>query len=293
MEELYNKDLEKLLTNYKFLENLDYDIFKELNINIKNLKEALKQKISGLKNLYWNELFDNLNKITEKLTAKSRKKLLDTLTRNTNIDFTKKNVYAIIIWVLKNANKYIDEQLKDVYFEMADKENIKNYKSNTHFVEDSWRFTAKEHSHFSLDYRLVFKRHRCFNYDSYGMYDYPNNLYIDVHRFLNDICTIANNLGFQNIDRSFDFEWKPGKEETFRYQDEEFMKVRAYKNGNIHCKINQEFMKKFNIEMARLNKWVKDEVECSKELEIDKEEVHKYWKTNKKLLINDIKLLTF
>lgn len=297
LESLYNKDMEKLLNNYKFLENLDYDIFKELNINLDNLKQGLKQKIEGLKNFYWQELFDNLNKITDKLTSKSRHQLLKKLNENTNIDFTIQNAYSIIIWVLKNANIYIDEQLKEVYFEMTEKENMIKYKSNKRFLNDDWKYISRwdlrKETHFKLDYRLVFIRHNCFSTNSWETYNYKNGLYRDIHTFINDIITIANNLGFNNIDNSYSFQWKAGQENVFYYDDKkkEFMRIRAYKNGNIHCKVNQEFMMKFNIEMARLNKWVKDETECAEELEININEVKKYFNSNQKLIKSDIKLL--
>jgi len=295
LEELYRNDFEKLLTTYKSLEQLDYDLFKELGVDLPKLKCGLKEKIKGLKNLYWKELFDNLNKITEKLTGKSRKRMLDKLTAHTNIDFTVSNAYALIIWVLKNANIYIDDQLKDVYFEMASKDNIKNYKSNTHFVTDTWRYGFKDYTNFSLDYRLVFERYNCFDSLGYNSYDYPNGLSNRAHEFLNDICVIGDNLGFKNINSSFDFEWSPGKENIFYYFNrninKEFMRIKAYKNGNIHCKPNKEFIMKFNVEMARLNGWVKDQTECEKELNLSKEDIKKYWKSNTKLLKNDIRLI--
>jgi len=292
LEELYKQDLEKLLSNYKQLEKLDYEIFKELNINIDNLKKGLKQKIEGLKNLYWKELFNNLNKITERLTSKSRKQILNKLNNQTNIDFTKNNAYALIIWVLKNANIYIDEQLKDIYFEMASKDNIINYKSNTHFIKDTWRYAVKDHTHFKLDYRLVFERWNCFNPTNYGKNEFPKGLANRVHEFINDICTVGNNLGFSNINSSYDFDWNPGKNIIFYYDgNKTFMEIKAYKKGTIHCKFNIEFIKKLNIEMARLNKWVKNETELSTELNIPIEEVKKYLNSNKKLIQNDIKYI--
>lgn len=294
LEELYEKDLEKLLNNYKLLEKIDNEIFVEIGVKKLNLKIALKEKIKGLKNFYWQELFDNLNKITNKLTSKSREMILSKLRDQTNIDFTAQNAYALVIWTLKNANIYIDEQLKDIYFEMADRDNIRLYKSNKKMVEDGWRYERKEQSYFKLDYRLVFKRYSNFDEVGYSSFQYPKGLYKDTHDFINDICTIAYNLGFEQIDSSYNFNWIPGKENVFCYGTDctkEFMRVRAYKNGNIHVKFNQEFMKKLNIEMARINKWVKDIQECSNELEIDIKEVEKYFNCNRKLLKNDVKLL--
>jgi len=289
--ELYQEELTKLLNNYKSLENLDSDILKELNINLSNLKEGLRTKIEGLKNLYWKELFDNLDKITKRLTSGSRDKLLSVLNRNTNIDFSASNIYSVVIWALKNANNYIDEQLKELYFEMSEKDNIKNYKSNKKLVEDGWRYSKKEQTHYTLDYRLVFQRGTCFSSDSWR-YDYPKGLHKTTHAFLNDIITVADNLGFIGVDSSYKFQWVAGVENIFKYADgKEFMRVRAFKNGNIHCKINQEFMKKFNIEAARLNKWVKDVSECAEELEIPENEVRELYASNKKIETKNIKLL--
>lgn len=298
LAELHQKDLEKLRNNYKKLEDIDAELFKEMNVDFGQLKEALKKKISGLKNLYWHELFDNLKKITDKLTSKSRKQILDKLSSQTNIDFSVNNAYALIIWVLKNANIYIDEQLKEIYFEMADKQNIINYKSNKKFIEDGWRYSTaireRSYTRFKLDYRLVFKRHYCFDRSGYNDYDYPNGLYRSVHDFLNDICTIGNNLGFEFIDSSMNFQWQPGQEKIFYYGDrneeKEFMRIRAYKNGNIHCKPNQEFIKRLNIEMARINKWIKNQKECAEELDLPIEEINQYFYCNKKFIKSNILL---
>lgn len=70
----YNKDMEKLYSNYKSLESLDYQILKELNVDVEMLKNSLKEKIKGCKNVYWNLLFKRYTKITERLTCDTRKK---------------------------------------------------------------------------------------------------------------------------------------------------------------------------------------------------------------------------
>lgn len=291
LSQLYNQDMKNLLANYKKLENIDYELFSEMGVNFSNLKKALKEKIENLKTVYWEEFFNHFDKITERLTSKSRKKIRSVLTKHTYIDFSVKNAYAILIWVLKNANVYIDDQLKEVYFEMTSKKNMINYKSNKKLVEDGWRFQKFDQTHYKLDYRLVFKQYNCFNHSSYGSYDYPNNLYRATHTFLNDIITIGYNLGFNKINSSHNFNWIPGKEETFYYENGIFMRVRAYKNGNVHCKMNQEFMKKFNIEMARINHWIKNETECSKELDISIDEVTKFYGQNRKILLTNAQKL--
>lgn len=291
LDELYRQDFDLLLNNYKMIEKLDPEIFKELGVNVDGLKSGLKLKIQGLKNLYWHELFDNLESLTSRLTKDSRKKLFDKLTEHTNVDFTSSNAYAIVIWAIKNANVYMDEQLKAVYLWMTDKENVINYKSNKKFVEDGWRYDKSKQSHYILDYRLVFKCWKNFNPSSYGDYDYPNDLNKTTHDHINDIITIAKNLGFNVQEKSFDFKWSSGKTVSFTYPEGDFMDVKAFKNGNIHCKINQEFMKKFNIEAGRLNGWIKSPKEASEEMDIPFEEVAKYYNCNKQIALSNLKLL--
>lgn len=292
LEELYKEELDRLLENYKALENLDYAIFKELDVDVFAVKNSLKVKIEGLKNLYWEELFENLDSITAKLTKASRDKLLSKLTAHTQIDFTASNAYAIIIWALKNANIYFDDQLKAVYMWMSYRENVVNYKSNKVMIEDGWQYSKKDVSHYSLDYRLIFKCYRNFNESKFGDYDYPNGLHKDTHNDIGDIITIGKNLGFDVITNTMDFDWEPGKPVSFKCKDGAvFMEIRAYKNGNIHCKPNQEFIKQLNIEAARLNKWVKSPQEAAEELNISLAEVTKYYSTNLKLEQSNVSLL--
>jgi len=293
LEELYNKDFEKLLDNYRAIEKLDPEIFQELDININGIKAGLKLKIEGLKNLYWHELFDNLETITNRLTKDSRKKLLDKLTSHTSIDFTSSNVYAVVIWAIKNVNFCINDQLKQVYLWMSDKENVINYKSNERLITDKWRYNqVKDFSHYSLDYRLIFKCYSNFNSSSFGEYDYPKGLHTDTHSRINDIITIAKNLGFNVDQSSYNFQWASGKAIEFTYNDEIFMEVRAYKNGNIHCKMNQKFIKKLNIEAGRLNGWIKSPEEASQEMNIDIKEVLDFYNTNLQIVAKNVLLLS-
>ena len=276
LEELYQKDFQKLLNNYKFLENLDYGIFKELGIDLNTLKSGLKEKIEGLKNLYWKELFDNMDKITDKLTSSSREKLLSKLMSHTYMDFTASNVYGLLVFVVKHYNDYLDKQLMEVYEWMAEKKNIKLYKSNKRIIEDDWRYNKYNMSHYSLDYRLVLS-----NYNNFSGYSFEmiNGLGKTAHDKLNDIITIAKNLGFSPRINSYQHSWEPGKKVLFKYNDgKEFMEVKCYKNGNIHIKFEKEFLKALNIEAARINKWVKSPEEVSEEIGYDLEEVNKYFK---------------
>lgn len=50
------------------------------------------------------------------------------------------------------------------------------------------------------------------------------------------------------------------------------MNVRAFKNGNIHIKFDQSFMRRLNIEFGRLKGWVRDWSEAAQEMDIPAEE---------------------
>lgn len=197
MVELYNHELDHLVGNYKKVTELDPDILKELGVKTEALKEGLKEKISGLKVLYWEEIFDNLDQITSRLTSRSRDSMLKTLMANTNIDFTASNVYSVVIWAIKNANKYFDQQMLEIYDDFTSEEGMKLYKSNAHFVKDTWRAVRPELKKggikYSLDYRIV-------------LHDYPDSYWKTIsarqRTQILDIAIIAKNLGF-----SVDSEW--------------------------------------------------------------------------------------
>lgn len=288
LEELYHRDFDALLDTYRALEKMDATLFRELGVNLDQVRGGLKARIAGLKNLYWKELFDNLDSITSRLTSGSRKKLLDKLTAHTSIDFSAANAYAVVVWAIKNANAYFDSQLVDLYFTLADKDNIRNYKSNKRLIEDGWRYQCnrREYSHYTLDYRLILERHNCF--PSWG-YEKENGLGGDTHDLLGDICTIAMNLGFNVETDSREIAWRPGeKNEFFRVNGELFMDVRCYQKGTVHIRIDQEFMKRFNVEAGRLNGWLKNPTEAKAETGID--EAAELFGTNFKL--KTIPLLT-
>ncbi len=67
----------------------------------------------------------------------------------------------------------------------------------------------------------------------------------------------------------------------------------CYKNENIHLKFNQEFMKKLNVEAARLNKWIKTPFEASDEIGIKIKDCEKFFKSNFCLTSNVNKLLNY
>jgi hypothetical protein len=297
LEELYIKDMEHLKDTYKQIERLDKSLLEEFNVNVTGIKEGLRLKINGLKAFYWQELFENFDKITEKLTSGSRKKLLDVLHAHMSVDFSSSNAYAVVLWVLKNANKYLDSQLCDIFKTLTSPENVRNYKSNKNVLSDRWRFINNKDSfsHYVLEYRIIHDIYNIFNASTFGNYEYENGISREVNSFLNDLGTIGKNLQFNVISDSFSFKWLPGQEKVFLYTKEtavlEFMRVRAYKKGSLHIKFNQEFMKKLNIEAARLNGWLKSPEYMSQETGLDINEVKDFVFSNKKILRSQVSLL--
>lgn len=300
---LYNRDMEALYKNYKSLENLDATLLKELNVNIENLKKGIKTKLEGLKSLYWHELFDHYDKITRRLTSKKRREILQKLGENINIDFTEENIYQLTFWIIRNSNRLFDEQLTDYFYELCNSKNIHRYKSNKRWNEDEWRYikeNANRCTHYyengrnkvtnvQLDYRIVVTGNSNFEY-SWLTEHYKNELTREALDFIHDTEIIANNLGF-NIEIS---DYEISSDFDVNLEGKTFINFKLYKNGNRHLKFDPSFMKKLNIEMARINGWIHDKREAEKEFNMTETEVNKCW--NKNFTLNTectMKLLGF
>lgn len=268
--ELYNQEINKLIQNYKNLSSLDTELLEELDIKLYSVCETLKLKIQNLKNKYWQELFDKLDKITSRLTKKSRESLLYTLKNTTTIDFTEDNIYAVVLWVLKNANLYYNQQLIEVFQKLSNFESVKKYKSNQNtWREENWRWhdDKVKHKNYTLDYRIVVPN----QYDKNIVYD---------------LIVIARNLNFNLIeDNSLVFLNKENKQDIlFDYKH--------FKNQNLHIKFNKEFIKAINIEASRLLGWVKDWSDVEREFEEDlKQEDEKYFNINKAFKVENNNIL--
>lgn len=293
----YNKDMEKLFSNYKALESLDYQILKELSVDVKSLKDALKEKIKGLKNVYWNLLFKRYTKITERLTCDTRKKLLEKVYRNTNIDFTEKNIMTVTLWVIKNANNYFESQLKDYFLKMSNPDSIVRYKSNKRYNDDDWKYAKEEFkrsygcdkkrvNNYALDYRIV--------YEGYSNFD-RDWLTESAFELLRDTVVIAKNLGFKFEENLFSDcrTEKAFKNKDILYKDGTvFCNVKLYQNGNKHFKFDEKFMKKMNVEVSRLNGWIQSKEEAKSELGLNDDEISEMWNKNLKLEFSKTLLLT-
>lgn len=288
---LYRDDLDKLLENYKAVEKLDSEILMELNVSVKGLKDALKGKIKGLKSLYWNELFSRLKALTNRLTTDTRKEMLDKFNDHLNVDFTEANISAVVIWAIKNANRYIDSQLLSLYERMTSTENVVGYKSNSHIVKDTWRYAksqvdSEKSKNYKLEYRLVLSNYLALlpSKEQFA-FDYDGNLHKSAHDYISDIFTVAHNLGFPVLDNTRSRCWESNQAQVFEYQDhegniKELCHIRAFKNGNIHIKASKDFMRAFNIEAGRLNGWIKSPREAAEQMGIPKAVAERFYMGN-------------
>ncbi len=224
--ELYNKELDHLVQNYKKLSGLDAEIFKELNVDVDSVLNAFKEKIKGLKNFYWDEVFSNLTEITSRLTNSSRDKLKSKLMANASIDFTESNIRSILIWVLKNANHYYEEQMLDLYDTFTTEEGIKLYKSNQHFVKDDFRYNKREGKlgKYALDYRIILHSY----IDDWDIRE--GRISDRQYENIRDVSVIAKNLGFDVKDEKFKFAnrydkvFAYGKKENIFFGSSEILK---------------------------------------------------------------------
>ena len=69
------------------------------------------------------------------------------------------------------------------------------------------------------------------------------------------------------------------------------MEVRAFLNGNLHIKFNQDVIKAMNVEVGRLLGWVHNEQHAAYEMGENVTEITKYFKTTYTALPNQISQL--
>lgn len=291
----YQEDYAKLEKNYRAIFELDAKILLELGVDKDAIREGLKKKLRGLKIVYWGLLFDRLDAITSRLTTKSRRLLLDKLIENNTIDFTVKNALAIGLWAINNVNHYIDDQLVDLFKELATFEGATNYVSNQKtWVKHYWRYNSDEHSHFKLDYRIVTSKYKAMYDGGYSHYEYPGELHNNCHDLIADMKAVFTNLGFKVFGlHSKSREWERGKWQNFNdLEGETVFQVKGWKNGNLHMRVMPQAMQALNIKAAQLLKWVGSIEEVVDELGYDEEIAEQYFNLNQYITINNLPLLS-
>lgn len=299
MEALYNQEMANIQSNYSAIADLDVDLMREFEMSPARILGCLKQRLTGLKHDYWSELFSHINTVTDRLTSSSRQKLLDKLQMHTEVDFSVSNICAVMIWLIKNANQYIDSQLLKSYEVMVDKANVYLYKSNHRtFVENRWRYASdkSENTHFALDYRIVTY---CVGGIGDGKLWGHKGLKDGAAEFIRDLLTIARNLGFHcetqhaDLSRNGIESWMSGQVHLYYFTKNEkrdvLFEVKAFKNGNLHFRMNKSFMMALNVEHGRLRGWLRSASEAVEEM--GDLEAADYFKANMLLPCGDPALL--
>jgi len=300
--QFYNADMQKLYDNYRALEKLDTEIFRELKVDVKMLKKSLRERLKGLKLLYWDLLFKKYDRLTTRLTTAGRDKVVKRLNDNTAIDFTLENIFQLTMWIIRHSNTLFDEQLTDFFFNLARSENIHRYKSNLRWNDSDWKYMKEKCYNYGtfrvdqaretlrnimLDYRVIVTGWKNFDLDWY-----KKQMSDSCRDFLYDMSVIGENLGFRldfKIPGKYDevdiAEWS--NFDILTADGKVFANVKLYKNGNRHIKFCKEFMKKLNVEMARINGWVHDKGEAAREMDIPETELAGLWGGNMKVGIGD------
>ena len=258
----YDSEMQRIYNNYTALAGLDYSLFSELNISIPTLRATLKTRLDNTKAWYWDKLFNNLDPITRRLTQNSRKSLLEKIKANGSVDFNADNITAMINWVFKNAEKYYNSQIVDLFKNLSTPEGIRNYKSNHKvFAKDHWRWHQEEKSHYALDYRII-----------QTIYELKEGAFSDwrgqrkMKQRVQDVVTIANNLGFASNFECGDVDYPYGVTQTVPMTDgKTLLEFKIHKNGNVHYKFNIEFCKALNVEAGRLLGWLRNKAEAREE----------------------------
>ena len=302
---LYNDELSRLQNSFMAICALDAATLEDIGVNVVKVRESLKFKIENLKILYWEMIFDYLDEIKSRLTYESRNNLFQRFERLSQVDFNEANIRSVVIWVLKNAASLFDDQLIEFYKTFTLPDNIIKYKSNQKvFQKDLWynrRFEKeKELSHYCLSYRLICDRFHVVGTKSKWnekKKNYVDDSYIEEYKFtriLDDFSAIANNLGFQIASRETATNFGE-KYYIMQPNGKALIEYKIYKNENIHLKLDIEFAKALNVEVARLLGWIRDKSDIAKEFPEEMAEgAEKYYNSNfsQAIMTTKIKLLT-
>lgn len=292
LEQLYVKEMMRLEETYKGLSRLDPGLLETLDVDLKKVMGSLKLKIDNTRSKYWRELFDNLDKITSRLTSGSRERFLRLITESVNVDFSASNVYAVVSHACKVANEYYDEQLIETYERVIEKANVALYRSNKKlFIDGGWRYfqNKEENTHLYLENRLITHRVGGIHNEDFGSWKAVNGLTESAAVYIGDLITVANNLGFTSLNSVRDFEWSSGAKHAFMYRDavtgkeNALFEVKAFLNGNLHIKLNSRFALRLNVEFGRLKSWLSSPQNAADELGVDIEDAVLAFNSNLRL----------
>lgn len=277
MVNAYDAELMKLVDNYRNALQLDMDILRELGVTKKSVLQGIRLRIKGLKDKYWRALFDFMGEVKNRLCTKQRDAFLKSISEKMTIDFTEGNILAILVWIGKWANDYYDDQLVELFRRLSADCNIDRYKSNQRtWKQGDWYYRdhdSNKASHYRLEYRLVVSCGGICTSEYNWQRDRLRGLTESAFDILQDIVTVANNLGFTCSDSPGNYEWKSNKQNVIRLEDgSPLVAVRAFKNGNLHIHFDPRVMLAINVEAGRLLGWIRNPAEACDELKTNKKE---------------------
>lgn len=269
----YNAELMEFTQGLKGLKNISPKLLSCLDIDKSKLIEGIKEQLKNLKGLYWRALFDELEVINSKIISQYREYLSFQVATEAQVEFTKANIHSIVIWLIKNANRYIEKSYLDFFDRMAREGNAKHYKSNERFVNDEWRYNREksEKEPHKLDYRIVL---------SYATNDYEIVDMIEVIAnnlgYKNHLKNILHNKSFYNATRILSCNFHAGDKGVIMANNGEILlEYKAYKNNNVHIKFNKDFMGELNLAVGKLRQWLRSKDEARAEFKDLKEKSFK------------------
>lgn len=294
----YLEEYARMEGNYRAIFQLDYELLRELGVNKEAVREGIKTKMSGLKSRYWAVLFERLEPITSRLSTATKKTFLERLTGRTAVAFTSSNAYAVVLWAIKNANRYFGEQTVALFLELATFEGVMRYKSNVRtWGRDAWRYRQHEEeadrpSHYALDYRVVVERYSAIGE---GRWDYPGGLGRTCHELLADVVAVLGNLGFASRGPdSLAREWVGGQwQDWYRAgsTDQVLFQAKAHRNGNVHLRFLPEAIRALNVEAGRLLGWLRSPRDVVEELGYAEDEAERLFSCTRLIALGSAQLM--
>lgn len=293
----YREEYERMEENYRAIFRLDYALLKELGVSKDGVRDGIKKKMAGLKSAYWAVLFERLAAVTDRLTTATRKEFLERLVGRSAQAFTSSNAYAVVVWAIKNANRYFDRQTTQLYKDLSTFDGVLKYASNQRTWERSaWRYSKwdeeRQHgapSHYALDYRIVLERFSAITASgSFRSWESQGNLDKSCHETIGDVVAVMFNLGFvSDSTRSQEREWISGEWQDWQrigHAGEVLFQVKAYKKGTLHFRFQPEAIKALNVEAGRLLGWLKGREDVVEELGYTSEEAERLWTCTQRIL---------
>ena len=288
----YEQEKQNLAEAFRAIGKLEPAIIKLMGQDKNSMLEIIRKAIEGLKSKYWRAAFDKLEPVRKRMIRKTRERIFEKIKEFISLDFNADNIYSIAIWIINNTNVGILDQIGEVFDEMTTAEYIEQYKSNKHWTKSDWRHTHSSYKYdklparwkLGLDYRIVIAT---YNYDRYAS---------QHHTLVDDFIIICSNLGFEiSPNCEPDYKQHQSEQEFYTLDGELAFTMRYYTgNRNAHLKINKKLLMKFNIEVAKIRKWMSEPDDVVQEYGVPKDEAVKMWNSGVALLgSSDVQMLEY